>query len=250
MLVVDSGEKPYVFEALNGMGVDYIKKDIRFWFCPNCDRIYIDKQDQCECGGDLESDTVGDITNDAYSFIVERKKGMDLYNSLFESRIYTQMENLGKFFNGNVAIVFEGDLKEIVKEVYKRQKDLRIPTFKGRISQLYSLPATCMQYGISFIQVKTIKDTIKMCRYFDEKSQRPPRIRAKLKHFNDMMPKRQVIFQTPKGFGPKIALEIAKVYPSVFAYSLDLANEEPKTIAEKVKGLGVKGVEKSKEWFL
>ena len=55
MTIIDSAEKPYVFEAFDLMGLSYIKKDIRLWHCHDCEKV---STTPFECCGEVESEKV------------------------------------------------------------------------------------------------------------------------------------------------------------------------------------------------
>lgn len=234
---VDTSERK-TFEALDLMGKNYVKSNNILWFCEDCDQIYKEKPKVCECGSNkVVWEKVGDIRGADWEYAIEIKIGDDLYSSL-EGRIYRQMEGLAGFFKGHVAIVFVGDLFKLANK------------YPDRAGQILSIPATCMQYGISFITIKDITELIKLLKYFDYKSKTPPKLRLKRIYVTDLMPKRSIIFSAMKGVGPKLVLRLAQRYKSPFEFALDLHTRDSVEIAKDFDGVGIKTVKKWKEWFL
>ena len=232
--LVDSSEKPYVREALDLMNIDYETTEIKLYFCEDCDNIYKVKVVTCGCGSrKLSSERVADIiiVDDFGNWVcaIERKQGEDLYASL-DDRIYTQMEKLSKYFKGNIAIIFEGDLEELAQE------------HPQRAGQIRSIPATCMQYGVSFITQKDITETIKLLKFFLVKAGQLPKIRAKRFHYHELLPKKMLMFMSIKSVGMKMALKLAQKYDSITDYGIDIRVRGPKLVSKDIPGLGEKGV--------
>jgi len=238
MWYIDSGEKPYVFEAFDLMGVDYIKKEIRFSVCEGCRKIYIYGEEPEECceGEPYTSYRVADIVNDKYSIAIERKKGQDLVNSLYENRLYDQLTRLKEFFSGNVALVFEGDIEDLILD----------PNNEKIIGQIMSIPATCMQYGVSFIQVNDVTTLIRMLKYFDYKCGTEPKLRLRYEGINERLPEFIRLLCAIKGINIGLAKNIYKEYKSAFSLALDLHEGELK----KIHKVGPKIEAKLKNWFL
>jgi len=234
---VDTAERK-TFEALDLMGKNYVKSNNILWFCEICDHIYKEKPEVCECGSNkIAWEKVGDIRGENWEYAIEIKIGEDLYSSL-EHRIYKQMEGLAGFFKGNVAIIFVGDLFKLANN------------HTDRAGQILSIPATCMQYGISFINIRDITELIKLLKYFDYKSKTPPKLRLKRIYLTDLMPKRSILFSAMKGAGPKLVLKLAQRYRSPLEFALDLKTRDSKEIAKDFEGVGIKTVEKWKEWWI
>jgi ERCC4-type nuclease len=231
MTLIDSAEKPYVFEAFDLMGISYMKKDIRLWVCKECDKVSINP---FECCGEVESEKVADIVGDNWNYAIERKKEGDLVSSL-DGRLYEQLEKLSTYFKGCVALVFEGDLEELCNN----------ENYASRAGQIRSIPATCMQYGVSFIQVKDITALCKLIKYFEYKCGTEPKVRSKRHRINKALPKTLRLYKSIEGVGPKLGMEIYSHYKYPIEFAIALMNGTD----VKIKGLGPKGRENIKEWF-
>lgn len=241
-MIVDSGEH-HIFDTLDLMGVSYETEEIKLYFCKECEEIYREKVEKCsDCGStDIEHERVADIIivneNGEWICAIEAKRGEDLYSSL-DDRIYSQMERLAKYMKGNVAVFFEGDLEEIASN------------HPERAGQIRSIPATCMQYGVSFINTKHTSETIKQLKYFLDKSGQPPKMRTKRFHYYDLIAKNQLMFMAIKGVGLKLSVELAKKYKSITDYGIDIRTRGAKAVAKDIPGLGEKGVKNHSEWIL
>ena len=230
---VDTSERKTV-DVLNKMGINFIFINNILWFCNDCDKIYKHKPDVCECGSkDVDFEKVADIRGPNWEYAIEIKIGEDLYLSL-DDRIYTQLEGLSGFLKGNIALVFIGDLDKLALE------------HPDRAGQIRSIPATCMQYGVSWINVKSIVELVKMLKYFAQKAGKAPKLRIKRRRSTDLMPKRMIILTGIKGVGEKMALELSKNYSSIL--ELSLALDMGRMI--RIKGLGPIGMKRLKDWLI
>src|SRR5271157_539154 len=67
-------------------------------------------QEQLKAGQEdtLEEDRVGDYTNEARSFIIERKTVSDIVSSIETGRMLIQLYNMNFYFSGNKFLLIEG----------------------------------------------------------------------------------------------------------------------------------------------
>ena len=129
---VDSSERKTV-DILNKMGKNFKIVNNILWWCDECDKIYEEKQEICECGSkNVFFEKVGDIRGPNWEYAIEIKIGEDLYGSL-DDRVYAQLEGLSGFLKGKIALVFVGDLFQLARD------------HPDRAGQILSIPATCMQ---------------------------------------------------------------------------------------------------------
>ncbi len=239
MYIIDSGEKPYVFDAFDLMRVDYLKKQIRFSVCEGCGHIYITGEEPKECCDEegYEQHRVADIVGINYNWAIERKRGQNLVSSLTNNELYDQLEKLKSFFGSNWALVFEGSFEELILD----------PDNKSRVGQILSIPATVMQYGGTFIQVNDVTTLIRMLKYFDQKCGKEPKIRLRYHSIDDSLPKfMRLLIGGVKGINIKTAQNVYSVYKNSFEFSLDLAEGKLK----KIPKVGKVWEERFKEWFL
>lgn len=235
MTVVDSAEKEYVFEAFDMMNVSYTKQEIRLHYCVECKKIFIKKQDVCSCGcEEFISEKVGDIRGDNWNYIIERKRGADLVSSL-DGRLYEQLEKLASYFKGSVALVLEGSFENLILD----------ERFSSRAGQIMSIPATCMQYGVSFIQIKDITTLAKMLRYFEYKCGTEPKLRTNRERINKMMPEPLRLYNSIEGVGTKMALKLYESFKRPWELGVSLQTDT----MPKIHGLGPKGIISLKKWF-
>lgn len=210
---VDSSERKTV-DVLNKTGKNFKIINNILWFCEECDKIYEEKPGVCECGSKrVLFEKVGDIRGPNWEYAIEIKIGEDLYSSL-DGRFYDQLEGLSGFLNGKIALVFVGNLQQLARD------------HPDRAGQILSIPATCMQYGVSWINVGKILDLVKMLKYFADKAGKAPKLRIKRRYSTSLMPKRMIVLLGIKGIGEKIALELCKVYSSIFSLCLALNRGE------------------------
>lgn len=230
---VDSSERKTV-DVLNKMGINFILVNNILWFCNDCDKIFLEKPDVCECGSkDVEFEKVADIRGPNWEYAIEIKIGEDLYLSL-DDRLYTQLEGLSGFLKGKIAFVFIGDLEKLALE------------HPDRAGQIRSIPATCMQYGVSWINTKSIIEFVKLLKYFAQKAGKSPKLRMKRTRSSDLMPKRMIILTGIKGVGEKMALDLSKNYSSILDLCLDLDMGR----MTRIKGLGPIGMKRLKDWLI
>lgn len=238
MYNVDSGEKQYVFDAFDLMRVDYRKVEIRFAVCTGCRKIYKfhEKPEICCEGEEYESYRVADIVGENYNFAIERKQGQDLASSLHNDRLYTQLALLRDFFGSCSALVFEGSFEKLILD----------PNNKSRVGQIMSIPATCAQYGVSFIQVNDITTLIRMLKYFNEKCGKEPKIRTSYHPMDENLPfLTRLLVGGIKGINTGLAGNINKEYVNVLDLSMDLANDN----LRKIPKIGPKMEKKLKQWL-
>lgn len=232
---VDSSERKTV-DVLNKMGKNFKIINNILWFCDDedCNKIYKEKPEICECGSkEISFEKVGDIRGPNWEYAIEVKIGEDLYSSL-DDRVYAQLEGLSGFLKGCITLVFVGDLFQLARD------------HPDRAGQLLSIPATCMQYGVSWINVKSIIELVKLLKYFAQKAGKAPKLRMKRRRSTDLMPKRMILLSGIKGVGEKMALELSKNYNSV----LDLCLALDMNRIKRIKGLGPTGIKRLKDWLL
>ena len=232
---IDSSERKTV-DVLTKMGINFKIINNILWFCENedCNKIYVEKPLVCECGSkEISFEKVGDIRGPNWEYAIEIKIGEDLYSSL-DDRVYAQLEGLSGFLKGNIALIFVGDLFKLAID------------HPDRAGQLLSIPATCMQYGVSWINVKNIIELVKLLKYFAQKAGKSPKLRMKRIHSTDLMPKRMILLNSIKGVGEKMALELSKNYASVLELCIALDTGRMK----RIKGLGTVGIKRLKDWLI
>jgi len=232
---VDSTERKTV-EVFDKMSINYKQVNNILFFCEDCNKIYKEKPESCECGStNLISEKVADIRGPNWEYAIEIKIGEDLYSSL-DDRVYAQLDGLSGFMKGCIALVFVGDLFQLALDHPERS------------GQLLSIPATCMQYGVSWINVKNIIELTKLLKYFASKAGKMPKIRTKRRLISDIMPKRMIVLLGIKGVGEKIALELSKRYNSIFSLALALHRDE--IVPGMIPQLGEGKITLLKQWLL
>jgi len=234
---VDSSERKTV-DVLTKMNKNFRLVNNILWFCNDCDKIYSNKPkyNLCVCGSkDVEFEKVGDIRGPNWEYAIEIKIGEDLYSSL-DNRVYDQLEGLSGFLKGKIALVFVGDLEKLALE------------HPDRAGQIRSIPATCMQYGVSWINVKSLIELVKMLKYFAQKAGKAPKLRMKRRRSTDLMPKRMILLSGIKGVGEKMALELSKRYSSVT--DVGIALQTGRLVPGMIPNLGPIGIKRLKDWLI
>jgi len=232
---VDSAERKTV-DILKKLGKNFRIVNNILYFCESCNKIYKKKPKICECGSEsFDSEKVADIRGPNWEYGIEIKIGEDLYSSL-DDRVYLQLDGLSGFFKGCIALVFVGDLFKLARD------------HPDRAGQILSIPATCMQYGVSWINVKNVLELVKLLKYFAKKAGTLPKLRLKRRRISDLMPKRMILLLGIKYVGEKMALELSKRYKSIF--DLALALHQNKIRPGMIPKLGEVGVARLKKWLL
>lgn len=214
---IDSNENEKVVSTFDLMRVDYQRKELKFQVCEGCEKIYIygEEPEQCCDGEGYETVKAGDIIGGNYNYAIEVKRGKDLASSLDGNHLYDQLERLVGVFKNNVILCFVG-----------RFEDLLLDEHAGkRAGQLLSIPATCAQYGISFIQVNHMSTLIRMLKYFDQKCGKEPKIRNKYFRRADVLPKAVRVLMGVTGFGEELSKAVYKKHPSVEEVVIALNND-------------------------
>jgi ERCC4-type nuclease len=230
---IDSNEPEEIIQTFDLMRVDYQKKELKFQVCQGCNKIYVYGEEPQHCCDEEEYETVkaGDIIGGNYNYVIEIKRGMDLVNSLNENHIYDQMERMVGVFRNNVILCFVGRFEDLLLDEHGSK----------RAGQLLSIPATCAQYGISFIQVNHMSTLIRMLKYFNEKCGEEPKIRNKFFRRADALPKAVRILMGIQGIGEELSNNIYQKYPSVkevvIALEMDSFGGVPKVGPKKTKDL-------------
>ena len=232
---VDSGERKTV-DILKKLSMNFKIVNNILYFCESCNMIYKKKPKICECGSEsFDSEKVADIRGPNWEYGIEIKIGDDLYSSL-DDRVYTQLDGLSGFLKGNIALVFVGDLFKLARD------------HPDRAGQLLSIPATCMQYGVSWINVKNVLELVKLLKYFAQKAGTIPKLRIKRRRISDLMPKRMIMLLGIKYVGQKMALELSKRYRSILGLALALNADA--ILPGDIPKLGEVGIKRLKEWLL
>jgi len=122
MIVIDSAEPPSVFEAFEEKGIPYIKTEIRFYYCENCQKVYISPKEICEdCGSkNILSDRCGDFTNTSRSFLVERKTEGDFVASMLDKSLHSQAARMAKYFAGWKILLLQGFISVMVDNPHNK----------------------------------------------------------------------------------------------------------------------------------
>lgn len=239
MLVIDSGEKEKIFKVLDKYNIRYKIEEIRIYHCmdeEHCGKVYTEPRKKCECGSYVDYFRCGDITNERRSFLIERKDYQNLYSSVHNNEVYTQLDKMQRAFKGNYTLLFEGSLWKLANENPDRK------------AQILSIPATCQQYGASFINFDNVDTTVRMLKFFDYKSGKEPKVRVKLHKSYSKFPKMVRILMNIKGVGEKTALLLWKEFRNTHTLSTTILLEPKKVL--KVKNVGKKTLQLLKQWLI
>lgn len=253
MLIVDSNEKSEeLFEVLESNGTIYKTKEISFYSCVECKKVYFLNKppvcEECECHR-FKREQAGDFTNENGTFLVERKSESDFWSSMVNKGLYVQMQKMSKFFKGVKVVMLEGFLSNVV---------LQHPKKKNWIE---SMPSTIAQYGIHFWQCDDTEFLINQLHWLDKKSGKAPKIRAKIddkyKGYDQKLKLTCKLFDVGKTKG-EFLLETFKSPMAIFKAILDTDIIYTKTGNPKgldgpfdfLKGFGPKFIEKNKGLLL
>ena len=207
MIVIDCAEKPNVFKTFDKLKIPYKKEEIRI---PKaCDKIpirtsegelicvkktdyqQIKKQlpmpDDISCVNcPFKSEKVGDFTNEAKSFIIERKRVDDYYMSMADGRLYEQARKMYKwiedrgiavvilegmafheFFNDSINVFEDFDNQEMeLKTLSPIEQVIKMhPTKEPWIWESIEDLASC---GVTVIPTKSLEETVKMVQHISK----------------------------------------------------------------------------------
>ena len=117
IIVIDVGEPPEVFEMFDSKGIPYIRAEIRMFYCKDCGKIYVHAPELCECGSDdIEADRVGDFTNTARTWVIERKTESDFVGSMLDKSLHAQAAKMAKYYSGWKFVFLEGFISVMVDD--------------------------------------------------------------------------------------------------------------------------------------
>lgn len=207
MVLVDSNEGEEVTKILDLLMMDYTVAELKFAVCESCDKIYVYGSQPEECCKDAGYEIVkaGDIIGSTYNYAIEIKRGLDLLNSLNDNHIYDQLERLTSIFKNNVILCFIGRFEDLFADEHGSK----------RIPQLLSLPATCAQYGVSFIQLSNMHTLARMLKYFDQKCGREPKVRTTYRRRKEGVSHCVHVLQSIPGIGEELAKNVYELHPTI-----------------------------------
>lgn len=216
MIIIDVAEKSNVFKTFDKLGIKYKKEEIRI---PKaCDKVpirtsegelvcvkksdYTQIKKQLPMPDDIScvtcqfrSERIGDFTNEAKSFIIERKRVDDFYMSMSDGRLYEQARKMYKWVEdkGIAAVILEGMAfhdfitdSNIFEDFDNQEMELKTlspieqvikmhPTKEAWIWESVEDLASC---GIVLIQTKSLEETAKFIEQISKGSGTEPKIRA------------------------------------------------------------------------
>lgn len=217
MIIIDVAEKPKIFKTFDRLKIPYKKEEIRIpkacdkvpirlktgelRCVPKTDYEHIKNQlpmpDDISCTQcSYRSERVGDFTNEAKSFIIERKRVDDYYMSMADGRLYEQARRMYKWIEdkGIAAVILEGmafhtwitDSENVFEDFDKQEMELKTlspieqvikihPDKEPWIWESIEDLASC---GVVVIQTKSMEETAKMVEQISKGSGMEPKIRA------------------------------------------------------------------------
>ena len=144
MIVIDVGEPPEVFEMFEKKGIPYIRAEIRFSYCKDCEKAYNTAREVCDCGSDnMKIERVGDFTNTDRTWVIERKTEGDFVGSMLDKSLHSQAARMAKYYAGWKFVFLEGFITVMVDD----------PHHKGKIKPwIKSMRVTLRKYGVCMWQ--------------------------------------------------------------------------------------------------
>jgi len=170
--VIDSGEKQYVFDAFEELGVPYIKAEIKFYHCKACKKVDFKPFEECpNCGGrQIISERAGDYTNTNRTFLVEKKKPQDFVASMLDKSLHDQAAKMARYFEGWKFLFLEGFISVMADDPHN--KNLR--------GWIKSMRVTLRQYDICMWQIDDIYEVVRELERLDKKCGEAPQIHETL----------------------------------------------------------------------
>lgn len=170
MILIDAAEPTYVLKTFDELGFPYRREELSIEY--NGEKI-----------------RVGDFTNDKQTFIAERKRIDDLWKSLCDYRIYTQLDKLDECFDGNKYLIIEGyqwfadsvfdDFEEDMMLMNAMSPLQRLSELhKSKENWIYSVIEECVCRNIAPIQTWDVIETAKWVHWIDKGAGNSPKVRA------------------------------------------------------------------------
>lgn len=270
MIVIDVGEKPYVFEAFDKLGIEYIKEEIRVpqkcnktayrndegeLVCINNKDLSIievfmgqsERDDMAciECAH--ESVRIGDFTNEHRSFIAERKRVDDFYASMVDGRLYEQARKMYSYCSGLKIIILEGmsqhkflqDSTDPFNSFNEVMHELRM---QSPLEQLMNHRADKQEWimstledlascEVALVQSWNITETAIMIERIAKGSGTEPKVRSQPKKVSGVTLEEQMLICIPR-IGKMRAQDLVKEYGSLSGL-ITAIRKMPKKEAEK-----------------
>jgi ERCC4-type nuclease len=172
MIVIDVGEPPEVFEMFEEKGIPYIRSEIRFSYCKDCEKAYNTAKEVCDCGSDnMRIERVGDFTNTDRTWVIERKTETDFVGSMLDKSIHSQAARMAKYYAGWKFVLLEGFITVMVDD----------PHHKGRmIPWIKSMRVELRKYDICMWQCDDLAMLVDEVFRIEKNAGDQPRIYEKI----------------------------------------------------------------------
>jgi ERCC4-type nuclease len=226
-IIIDKFEKPYVMRAFDKAGVSYKVEEIFVEF-------------------DGEKIQVGDFTNTEKSFIVERKRVDDLWNSMCDYRIYKQLDKIHQSFDTQKYLILEGGVF-LFHDSYNPFQDFDAETTQtdaksplanlldahpNKIGWILSIIEECVRRNICFLQTWNLNETVQFIEQINKGAGKSPKLRAKKKTIKNLTIDENIL-TTISGIGKGRAKQLMDEYGSlknliIYLRSLDIDSPELK----------------------
>lgn len=247
MIVIDSAEPQYILDIfkkrdipfkVEGLSVTFrncnllplIDPDDGHLFCASQeefkDMFFIQNwgmdTEECDHCKKKEIIRVGDFTNKKRSFIIERKRMDDLWNSLCSYRLYKQLQKMDECFSGQKYLLIEGvqyfqDAENPFDEFNKELIDLnafsplqRLVKMYEKEEWIYSIIKECASRDITVIQTGDAEETVEFVWQINEGAGKEPKIRATKKPLPKLTLEENILTCIPR-IGVKRAAELYKI---------------------------------------
>ena len=181
----------------------------------------------------IESLEEGDFTNEVDSFIIERKRGFDLVNSLLKKKIYAQLVRMiEKHPDALRYVLFEGDFQALVDMQSNASIRALLISFKFTVCHVYG--AQWIECYDKFQTCRTIRAIDKYSRTVKDKPMWEPL------HVKGNWDQRlRVIMSMTPRIGQMVAEDVLDRFKTVEDYYESCKNDRKKV-------LGLKGYGKTK----
>ncbi|MHA1795252.1 MAG: ERCC4 domain-containing protein [Promethearchaeota archaeon] len=243
-IVIDSGERDYVKEVFDKLKIPYLVQEIIIEI--PCEKKSVCNEDCKYCEYNIR-ERVGDFSNEARSFIIERKRVDDFYASMADGRLYEQARKMYELFDGPKIIILEGmpdshfftDSHQFRSFIF-REKDFAT---KSPIQQvvamhpehkkwIYSTIGELASLGIFIIQTWNLEETAIFVDEINKGSGSEPRIRYVPRRISGLSIEENMLCQI-KGIGQKKARQLMEKYGSLSNLIRDLRKMKKSEIESK-----------------
>lgn len=186
MIIIDKKEPDFVFKEFKKMGIPYKKKVLK----------------------------CGDFTNEKRTFVVERKRSDDFYNSMVDGRLYDQLRKMDSLYESQKYILLEGydapkyfhDSEDIFADFDRENRKLCekspiqqvIEQHPLKQSWIFSQIKLAAEFNVCFLQTWNLLETVLFIEQLNEGAGKEPRLRRTKKRNKKFSLEENILMMFPQ----------------------------------------------------